>query len=1361
FDGCGISIHNPQYFQIVPCSDQLSLTIQPFNCTNGDGLQVGLAESCNGPVIACDAGSAGSGGSTLLLDANVIPGEPYILLIDGWTGDECDFLVEVIQGLDVFPPSSSGTSQPGKITFQSLPCGPATLTLTLPSCSQPGSSGCGASWADFYTDSCLGIVWNLPPGVEIISPYPNAFEITIAFTQTVVNGMVSVNLSHNCPGINENECKNCIPKCCAATIPPIFISSPASSYSYVPCEEAPAYCAGSVDGVTFNNGCMFGGFGWWEAAQWNWGGSFCFPLSNPNLYRIIACEGLANLSFEVGNCQKNKGLEFALMEGNGCGDLFPTGNCLTVPEGQSGQFPWPFFYAPNEEFYLIVDGIGLDACDFKITEILNGGNNNGQSQCLASQPVIDNFNQYYSVSFDATHPNETFVTGGPGSYQNGYFMSAPIPCGTSYSFEIHTGGCTQIISGISPCYLPPDCQNFNLPAPLADSCHLAPYFAGGCLDGFCGTTAGLTPDQPLTTTDTIPEFENNGWLRISPCEDSIAIDFQVFDCQTGDELGFFLLSGDCDTMTLLSFISAKDGDVAHLTASGLTPGEVYFLAVDGFYNAECKFQAHILEGFSIEPDTAICSNCTPSIIDGPGDLCPGDFATYTFTKGGCDLTLVGGNGKFCSSPDVCMFQDTVELHWTIPPFMNFVSDSVGVYTITVQVDTNLIGIDTVLTGQVNAFWAPASTGGGGGGGGGNILGDDNEFCGCTALIGWCFSPIIPKDVTVHHDVEIDYCELSCVQPCCSYGGKSYCFPGTFIVSQTNCETQKLKVTKNAASPPADAGPGGTLTCDNLSVTLTGSPSGYNFSYFWSGPAISPSNQSKQNPTVYLPGVYTLIVTNLTTGCTSSDNTVVTVDITPPIVTIPPVPTACYGDDVTLKANSITPLAQYVWSNNMAGQSITFPVNVTSTYTVTVTNSINGCTYTATTTVQVLPQLHIHLPPQTICEGDCVYVNGQEYCSAGNFVEVVESYLGCDSVIYFSIIVKPYVVTDHGTIGTLTCDVTSVSFLGKTYNQPGNYTVPDPGGCGEHTFTILSDNNPPFVDAGPSQQICLGETAVLTASSNNLPFVVFHWSNGGTGAQITAAPTSTSTYTVMATNTVNGCIATDEVTVMVNPPVDTDLGVVGTLSCNQLSVNFLGNTYTQPGQYSLPKPNGCGNDNFVIAGDVTVPWCPVIPVPPICKGESATLQTAPPVPSDLHYLWSTGDTTQEITVTPLVSTNYTVTATNPANGCSSIVTTTVVVNQPQIVQSGTVGTITCAQPCVTFNGQAYCQPGTYSYTENCEIKEFQIGEDLSLPTVQLGTVGTITCAQPCVTFNGQAYCQPGTYSYTENCEIKEFQIGEDL
>ncbi|MBK6997667.1 MAG: hypothetical protein IPH31_23325 [Lewinellaceae bacterium] len=66
---------------------------------------------------------------------------------------------------------------------------------------------------------------------------------------------------------------------------------------------------------------------------------------------------------------------------------------------------------------------------------------------------------------------------------------------------------------------------------------------------------------------------------------------------------------------------------------------------------------------------------------------------------------------------------------------------------------------------------------------------------------------------------------------------------------------------------------------------------------------------------------------------------------------------------------------------------------------------------------------------------------------------------------------------------------------------------------------------------------------------------------------------------------------------------------------------------KPGQYTEPIPGGCGNILFIILGNSTPPWCPIIPVPPVCAGESTSLQTAPLSPSNLSHLWSTGETTQ--------------------------------------------------------------------------------------------------------------------------------------
>ncbi|MBC7777638.1 MAG: hypothetical protein H7246_19545 [Phycisphaerae bacterium] len=690
-----------------------------------------------------------------------------------------------------------------------------------------------------------------------------------------------------------------------------------------------------------------------------------------------------------------------------------------------------------------------------------------------------------------------------------------------------------------------NCANFNLPAPLADSCHQAPLLCGNYLEGFCSTTAGLTPDQPGFTTNTIPDFGNNGWLRIAPCEDSIAIDFQVFDCQAGNELGFFLLSGDCDTMTLHSSISAQDGSVAQLTTGGLTPGEIYFLVVEGLNNAECKFQAHVVYGIgTASPGQPIC-NCTDAYVDGPDDLCPADIVQYTLVPGSCTITpgqAVGGNGIYCPPPDsICLgggSQDSLVLHWTIPPFMNFLSDSINLLTITVQVDSNLLGIDTVLNGTVSAYWEIIDL----------TPKDSSVYCDCDP---GCIPGFSPKDVQVHHDVEIIYCELNCVQNCCYYNGQAYCSPGIYIVEQTNCLTKKMVITANWVLPTADAGWGGVLTCVNTSVLLGGnSSSGPNYTCIWSGPGINPVVQFQPTLSVSMPGAYTLLVTNTSNGCTASANTFVMADFNIPSVVIPPVPKVCFGEIVALTAFGPS-FSLYNWSNNMIGQQITFAALATTAYTVTVTNPFNGCTNTAVTTVQVQPLITTNLGPKTICEGQCIYIGGDELCPPGSgfYSVVASSYHGCDSIISLMINVTPNVVTNHGTVGTLTCDVTSISFLGNNYVQPGNYAVPDAIGCGEHQFVIDSDVSPPNMDLGQPQEICAGQTATL-AVSPILPNVEYVWSNNSVGTQIEVSPTATATYTVIAQNHLNGCISSEQVTVSVNPSVDTDFGVIGTLTCNQ-------------------------------------------------------------------------------------------------------------------------------------------------------------------------------------------------------------------
>jgi hypothetical protein len=96
-----------------------------------------------------------------------------------------------------------------------------------------------------------------------------------------------------------------------------------------------------------------------------------------------------------------------------------------------------------------------------------------------------------------------------------------------------------------------------------------------------------------------------------------------------------------------------------------------------------------------------------------------------------------------------------------------------------------------------------------------------------------------------------------------------------VLNNTNgcSNAATVNVSDNIVLPIADAGNPSTLTCTYLNVSLQGSGStGAIYSYQWSsanGQILSGANTL--TPVVNEPGLYTLVVTNVNTGCTNTDD----------------------------------------------------------------------------------------------------------------------------------------------------------------------------------------------------------------------------------------------------------------------------------------------------------------------------------------------------------------------------------------------------------------------------------------------------------------------------------------------------------
>ncbi|MER2996234.1 T9SS type A sorting domain-containing protein [Pontibacter populi] len=193
--------------------------------------------------------------------------------------------------------------------------------------------------------------------------------------------------------------------------------------------------------------------------------------------------------------------------------------------------------------------------------------------------------------------------------------------------------------------------------------------------------------------------------------------------------------------------------------------------------------------------------------------------------------------------------------------------------------------------------------------------------------------------------------------------------GDYTLTVTNprngCTTSAtITITDGDNLPVVNAGPDKVLTCTTTSVTLEGSTDSSPAGYLWSS-ADGTTISVGRTAIVDKPGVYTLRVTNIYTGCVSTDEVVVTEDKALPNISAQGGTLSCETGTLQLMGASTTAGATYTWTGpegySSTAQNPT--VNMAGEYTLTVMNPENGCRASATVTVHpqpVVPQ------PEVVC-----------------------------------------------------------------------------------------------------------------------------------------------------------------------------------------------------------------------------------------------------------------------------------------------------------------------------------------------------------------------------------------------------------
>ena len=103
FNGfCTTIFHNMSYIAFIAGTENLSLRVTVTNCTIGRGIEVGIFESLDcstfTPVTACNTDVPSNGSAVFNNLVPLVIGQHYYLIMDGSSGDICDWTFDVISG---------------------------------------------------------------------------------------------------------------------------------------------------------------------------------------------------------------------------------------------------------------------------------------------------------------------------------------------------------------------------------------------------------------------------------------------------------------------------------------------------------------------------------------------------------------------------------------------------------------------------------------------------------------------------------------------------------------------------------------------------------------------------------------------------------------------------------------------------------------------------------------------------------------------------------------------------------------------------------------------------------------------------------------------------------------------------------------------------------------------------------------------------------------------------------------------------------------------------------------------------------------------------------------------------------------
>ncbi len=582
-------------------------------------------------------------------------------------------------------------------------------------------------------------------------------------------------------------------------------------------------------------------------------------------------------------------------------------------------------------------------------------------------------------------------------------------------------------------------------------------------------------------------------------------------------------------------------------------------------------------------------------------------------------------------------------------------------------------------------------------------------------------------------------------------------PGTYILQVSNLQngctdSAPVSVTTNQTFPTVAVAVPDVFDCNTNTMNLNaaGSSAGNNFAYVWAtsnGNIVSGG--TTLNPTIDQPGVYDFTVVNTQSGCTSTVSITVSTNYNAPTaVAAPGGILSCTVNSLILNGNGSSTGNNFTYNWTTVGGNILSDgttlnpsVNAVGTYILEITNSQNGCTSTATTTVSAdanLPQANAGQPDTLTCFSNQIQIAAT--ASQGNDFAYVWT--------------GPGIVNGQGT-------------LNLTVNQPGQYhllVTNNLNGCTANSSVQIGENQAlPLAEAGLTDELtCIKTTVILdaagTSTGSNFNYI---WTSP-TGNLIVGATTLTpqisqpGTYNLLVTNTENGCTSTDAVVIFQNISNPTaDAGAAKQIDCQNPTVNLSGTgstganfsyLWTSPngniangattlnptidaaGTYNLlitNNLNGCTATDFAtVSKDANLPVALGVPSGKLtCAVKNISINaTTSSQGAGFTFNWTTTNgnfTAGQNTLSPTVNQpgQYILTILNTSNNCDATATVNVEIDTiSPAADAGAPAVISCAVPILTLDGSNSSLGNQFSYNWTTQNGQIVSGNTTLNPTV---------------------------------------------